>query len=88
MEEAHAWQVKYYIWLLENAGIINATGIIEYPTLKQTKQITFQDEDRQYIILTIKQIESIVQNRHCPSLLNSKICKQCAYFDFCYINDI
>ena len=87
MEEAHAWQVKFYIWLLENAGVEDATGIIEYPTLKQTRQITFEDADRQYIIQTIKHIENLLQNQHCPPLLHNKICKQCAYYDFCYINN-
>jgi len=86
MEEAHAWQVKFYIWLLENAGVENVTAIIEYPTLKQTRQIMFGDEDRRYILQTIKQIESIVRSQQCPPLINSKICKQCAYYDFCYIN--
>ena len=88
MEEAHAWQVKFYIWLLEKAGIENATGIIEYPTLKQTRRITFEDADRQYIIQTIKDIESLGQNQHCPPLLNSKICKQCAYYDFCFADEL
>lgn len=87
MEEAHVWQVKFYIWLLGNAGVENATGIIEYPTLKQTKQVTFEDADRKYIIQTIKHIENLVKAQHCPPLLNSKICKQCAYYDFCYINN-
>jgi CRISPR/Cas system-associated exonuclease Cas4 (RecB family) len=45
--------------------------IIEYPTLKQPKQITFEEKDRQHIILTIKQIESIVQSRHCPPHINN-----------------
>ena len=85
MEEAHAWQVNFYIWLLENAGVENGTAIIEYPTLKQTRQIMFGDEDRRYILQTIKQIESIVRSQQCPPLINSKICKQCAYYDFCYI---
>lgn len=86
MEEAHSWQVKFYIWLLENAGIENVTAIIEYPKLKQTRQIIFEDEDRRYILQTIKQIESIIRSPKCPPVINNKICKQCAYYDFCYIN--
>ncbi len=31
IEEAHEWQVKYYIWLLQHNGIEDVTGIIEYP---------------------------------------------------------
>jgi CRISPR-associated exonuclease Cas4 len=87
MEDAHAWQVKYYIWLLENAGVENVTGIIEYPTLKQIKKIEIADADRQYIVEIMQQIKNIVYCKHCPPLINSKICKRCAYYDFCYINN-
>lgn len=87
MEGAHAWQVKYYIWLLENAGVKNVTGILEYPALKQTQKIQIDDADRQHIHEIMQQIKDIVYNKHCPPLIHSKICKQCAYYDFCYINN-
>jgi CRISPR-associated exonuclease Cas4 len=87
MEDAHSWQVKFYIWLLENAGVENVTGIIEYPALKQTKKIEMDDADRQYIIDIIHQIKNIIYSKQCPSLINSKICKRCAYYDFCYIDN-
>jgi CRISPR-associated exonuclease Cas4 len=87
MEEAHAWQVKYYIWLLEKAGVEKVTGVIEYPTLKQTNKIEIDDRDRQYIVELMQQIKNIIYSNQCPSLLNSKICKRCAYYDFCYINN-
>jgi CRISPR-associated exonuclease Cas4 len=88
MEEAHAWQVKYYIWLLENAGVENVTGIIDYPTLKQTRKIEIDGADRQYIIQIIQQIKTLADSKQCPPLINSKICKHCAYFDFCFSNNL
>jgi CRISPR-associated exonuclease Cas4 len=39
MEAAHEWQVKYYIWLLEQNDIDGATGIFEYPKLRETKEV-------------------------------------------------
>ncbi len=39
IEEAHEWQVKYYIWLLQQNGIEDVTGIIEYPKLKHTSKV-------------------------------------------------
>lgn len=87
MEEALAWQVKYYIWLLENEGIENVTGVLEYPTLKQTSKIKLENTDREYIIQVLQQINSLANCRECPPLIHNKICKQCAYYDFCYINN-
>jgi len=31
IERAHEWQVKYYIYVLEQTGIEGVSGILEYP---------------------------------------------------------
>jgi len=84
MESAHEWQVKYYILLLEQNGIESATGILEYPKLKETKSIILTDEDKKYLLQVITEIQGIANCELCPPLLNTKICKSCSYFDFCY----
>jgi CRISPR-associated exonuclease Cas4 len=88
MEEAHEWQVKYYIYLLEQNGIENVKGIIEYPKLRQIKNINFTGGDRNYLQQTVQQIESIIKNENCPPRITSRICKKCSYYDFCYIGEI
>ena len=35
MEEIHVWQVKHYILVLENKGVLGVTGVIDYPKLRQ-----------------------------------------------------
>jgi CRISPR-associated exonuclease Cas4 len=87
MEEAHEWQVKYYIWLLEQNGIKGVKGVLEYPKLRQTKDIDFTDEDQNYLRQTVQQIEAIVDGEHCPPVINARLCKQCSYYDFCYITE-
>jgi len=86
IEEAHEWQVKYYIWLLEQNSIENVRGIIEYPKLRQTKEIALSPEDRNYLQQTVQQIKMIIENENCPPRINSKICRQCSYYDFCYVD--
>lgn len=87
MEYAHEWQVKYYIWLLEQNGVNEVTGIIEYPKLRQTKSISFSDSDRAYLQTCIEQIKVIMQDLVCPPLINSPICKKCSYYEFCYSSE-
>lgn len=87
MEEAHEWQLKYYIYLLEQNGIEAVTGILEYPKLKQTKSIVLSEPDRVYLQMAIMQIEKIATEEKCPALLNAKICKSCSYYDFCYCTE-
>lgn len=88
MEAAHEWQVKYYIWLLEQNGIEGVTGTIEYPKLRETKAIKCTDVDKIYLQETVQQIGSIVSGEICPARINAKICKKCSYYDFCYAEEV
>ncbi|HWK02100.1 MAG TPA: CRISPR-associated protein Cas4 [Puia sp.] len=88
MEAAHEWQVKYYIWLLEQNGIEGVSGIIEYPKFRQTKEVKINEEDRKYLEEIIKQIKTIADDEQCPARLNNnKLCKKCSYYDFCYTDE-
>lgn len=86
-EEAHEWQVKYYIWLLEQNGIEGVTAILEYPRLRQTTKVELSAGDSAYLQTAIQQIQQILESEACPQRINSKICKQCSYYDFCYIGE-
>ena len=86
-EEAHEWQVKYYIWLLAQAGIEGATGRLEYPKLRETKDVVLTPSDEIYLQSAMEQINAIIEDEHCPSVINSRICKSCSYYDFCYVSE-
>jgi CRISPR-associated exonuclease Cas4 len=87
VEEAHEWQVKYYIWLLAQNGIEGATGILEYPKLRETKEVTLTASDENYLQTAMQQINTIMEDEHCPPVINSRICKSCSYYDFCYVSE-
>ena len=85
IEEASRWQLKYYIYYLEKKGVNSIQAKIDYPLLRETKEITLEQEDRKILDNIIKNIEEIIQNYQPPKLMNSKICNKCAYFDLCYV---
>ena len=84
IESSHEAQVKYYIWRFEKEGIKGVTGIIEYPKLRHRTRVVLTDDDRKSIPAWIGNIEKIVESDRCPPRIESKICKRCAYFEFCY----
>lgn len=86
-EEAHEWQVKYYLWLLQQNGIEGATGILEYPKLRETKALSLTSSDEVYLQSAVAQIEALVEEEGCPPVINAKICKSCSYCDFCYVSE-
>lgn len=88
MEDAHEWQLKYYVWLLELNDIAGVHAILEYPRIRQTKTLWLSATDRNYLQLVIKKISLLQEAEICPSRINSKICKNCSYYDLCYIDEI
>lgn len=88
IEIAHEWQVKYYIYVLENNGIEGIRGVLEYPTLRKTNPITLSDDDRKKIENMKTLIESIIQQGNCPAIEEKKICKNCSYCDFCHVKEL
>jgi CRISPR-associated exonuclease Cas4 len=87
MEKAHEWQVKYYIMLLNNNGIEDAVGLLEYPKLRQTTHVELPGEDKIELEIMLVEIEHIVADETCPQRIEAKICKHCSYYEFCYVEE-
>ncbi|WP_373550236.1 CRISPR-associated protein Cas4 [Haliscomenobacter sp.] len=88
MEQAHLAQVRYYLYVLHRNGIEGARGIIEYPTLRQRQQLEFDPEqDIPLIEGWLSDIEQILAQEECPPVINKSICKNCSYYDYCYVGD-
>ena len=88
MEQAHIAQVRYYLYVLHRNGIEGARGIIEYPTLRQRQQLEFDPEqDIPLIEGWLSDIEQILAQEECPPVINKSICKNCSYYDYCYVGN-
>ena len=83
-EEAHEWQVKYYLYVLEQNGVEGATGLLEYPKLHKTDEVLLTTPDREAIREMVANIEKIIHQEHCPERIQKSRCKNCSYFDFCW----
>lgn len=87
IEVAHEWQVKYYIRVLERNGLEGVSGLLEYPSIRHTQKVILTDDDRKRIEEIEHEIEELCRNEICPPIIHSKICKNCSYYDFCYIEE-
>jgi CRISPR-associated exonuclease Cas4 len=84
LEHSHIAQVQFYLYLLRRNGVEGATGLIEYPKLRQIQTVQLNDEDVQLVESWIQEIERIVDTEQCPGRLPRSKCRSCSYFDFCY----
>lgn len=88
VETAHRAQVQYYLYKLRLHGVTDASGIIEYPDLKQTESVPPLTEiDVCEIEQWEAEVRRIVAQPDCPSVIRKTICKSCSYFDFCYTEE-
>ena len=84
---AHVAQVKYYLWLLEQHGIVGATGLLEYPRLRQTQVVKLLPDDYAAIAAWEADIGRIVGDPRCPPVINKPFCQQCSYYELCYVGE-
>lgn len=85
VERAHIAQVQYYLYKLRQKGIEGATGLIEYPRLKQREPVeALKESDVAVIVGWEEEIKTILATPNCPAVIRAKICRSCSYFDFCY----
>ncbi|PKP08595.1 MAG: CRISPR-associated protein Cas4 [Bacteroidetes bacterium HGW-Bacteroidetes-4] len=86
-EEAHEWQLKYYIYVLEKQGVNGVTGILEYPKLRKTQEVLLSALDKEEIINQLTAIETMLLQTDCPEKIPVSKCRNCSYFDFCYAGE-
>ncbi|MDO9554409.1 CRISPR-associated protein Cas4 [Rhodonellum sp.] len=87
VEQAHVWQVKFYLWMFQLNGIEGATAILEYPLLRKIDRVELTVDDIRYLIHAVSEIASLKNSDHCPSVINAKICESCSYFELCYVGE-
>ena len=85
IEEAGIWQLKYYLYFLKIRGINIEKGILDYPKLKKREEVFLSENDEKKIKEILSEIEKITVMEKPPELEKLKICKKCAYFEYCYI---
>lgn len=84
VELAHEWQLKYYIYVFEKNGITDVSGVLEYPTLRKTKEVFLSELDMAAIEDMKSGINQVISSDECPPLQKKGICKNCSYYEFCY----
>ena len=85
IEIASIWQVKYYLYFLNQRGIKIEKGVLDFPKIKRREEIFLQEGDLEEIEKTLANIEKILSQGKMPPPIDSKICKSCAYYEYCYI---
>jgi CRISPR-associated exonuclease Cas4 len=90
VEDAHRWQLKFYLWLLKLSGVTREdgqpySGMLNYPTLKRTEAVTLTAEDEgrlEEIAASVRRLAA--QPTPPPRITRRKFCRACAFEELCY----
>lgn len=87
--EASKWQLLFYLKKLREKGI-ERKGKLEFieKNNKANKKIVIlelTEEDIEKIDQISKDIDVLINSEHVPAVIETKSCKKCAYYEYCYI---
>lgn len=84
MDNSHEFQLLYYMFYLKNEkDIDNIRGFLDYPKNRKKKEVFLTKEKEDELVKIIEDIDNIIKN-NLPKPKKSKICRKCAYFEFCF----
>ncbi len=85
-EEAHHWQVLYYLYFLKLKGIENFRGEIHYPQMKKTVSLELTAEKENELTKILADIDRVVKLATPPCIsVKLSVCKKCSYYELCWV---
>lgn len=79
-------QLMYYLYYLDEKGI-HKEGLLHYPKERITEKITLTEDNKNEIKKALNEIKRILESPIPPRTIDSKICKNCAYYEFCFCGE-
>lgn len=86
MTEADKYQLLFYLYQLKKRGL-NKKGLVSYTKEKRTEEIILTEDDERKLDDIEKAIERILHSEQIPKRVKKPYCRQCAYYDFCYVSE-
>ena len=86
LERAHRYQLLYYLYYLkELKGVENVEGEIDYPLLRKKEKIALNEDLKEEVRTILAGIREVIAMPEPPEPSYLKICRKCAYFEFCWV---
>lgn len=85
MKKSHEFQLLYYIYYLKKEkGLENIVGYLNYPANRKTIKIELTEDKEKELKDILNDINKIIEST-IPKPKKSRICRRCAYFEFCFV---
>ncbi len=86
--EAAKWQLLFYLYKLEQVGVVKKGRLEVFEKKKQNKKrflVELDDENRKKLLEILEEIEALINLPKPPEPKYESKCKKCAYFEYCFL---
>ncbi len=89
-EDAHLWQVRFYLWVLRLAGVTAPggkplRGQIDYPALRRAVPVTLDPEHETHLAALVADLAALAgQDAPPPRHPRRAFCRSCAFEELCH----
>jgi CRISPR-associated exonuclease Cas4 len=82
--EQHEAQVRHYCLLLERRGVNVRGGVLHYPVIRRTVQVSWDERARESAQQADREAREIIGLLAVPSRLPRTSCRGCSFTDYCW----
>lgn len=89
-EDAHKWQLRFYLWLLKLNGVTRKSGApfrgeLNYPKLRRTEPVELKPAHEERLADIARDLRRIAAQKTPPPRIDRRsFCKKCAFEELCY----
>lgn len=84
IEDAHVFQLLYYLYYLKKHTGLKMKGVLNYPLLKKTVKVEMTPQKEKEVQQIIQKISQIKELKKPPEPKWIHYCKSCAYSEMCW----
>jgi len=83
-EDAHLYQLLYYLYYLKHHAGVNGHGVLHYPLLKRTVNVDLTESRIQDLERLLTDVNKILSSSRPPEPVKVSYCRRCSYSELCW----
>lgn len=83
-EDAHLYQLLYYLYYLKRYAGVEGRGVLHYPLLRKTVDVELTEQATNKVEAVLQDMEKILSESSPPPPVKIGYCRRCSYNELCW----